>query len=375
MNKQYFFLIANLIPFVAHATSLNDEEHAARIKQLQSLSLEELMEIPMVSVATGLKQSSSDAPAVTTVITDKDIQAIGATNLSEVLETVPGFHVSRNSDGYFAIYTVRGIYTGQYNPELSILVNSIPISIGYTGGHPVFSGEFPLQNVKRIEIIRGPGSAVYGADAFAGVVNIITKTAKDIDGVEIGARTGSFKSNAAWFQQSEKLGENDIALSVEIKDTDGDKSIIKEDLITQIARFYQQPPSSFAPSSVSRSEQGIDTRLDISNENWQWRNAAQLRRNLGNGVGILKTLDPIGRYVSNILSSDLTYQNKTLIKNWEFSAQMSGYYYSFEVENFLMFLPAGAYGEGSLPYLAKYGVTEMQGHLNLNAFYKGFENH
>jgi iron complex outermembrane receptor protein len=367
--------MANVIPFLAHATSLSDEEqHAARIKQLQSLSLEELMEIPIVSVATGLKQNISDAPAVTTVITDKDIQALGATNLSEVLETVPGFQVSHHTNGYMPKYTVRGIYAGQYSPEIAFLVNGTSISTVYLGGFPFYANDGSLQNVKRIEIIRGPGSAVYGADAFAGVVNIITKTAKDIDGVEVGARTGSFKTNSVWFQQGEKIGKNEIALSVELKDTDGDKSIIQEDMATQMDRLFQQSKNSYAPDSVKRGKQNVDARLDVSNENWQWRSAVQMGRKVEMGAGLGTAIDPIGTMKGNVLSSDLNYHN-TFAKDWEFKAQASVYYYDMETENFLHALPANFYGKDTPATLAKIGVKEIQDRLNLDVFYNGFNNH
>lgn len=345
------------------------------IKKLQLLSLEELMEIPVVSVATGMQQNASDAPAVTTVITSKDIQAMGATNLSDILATVPGFHVSRNGVGYFPIYTVRGIYTGQYNPEVAFLVNNIPISTGYTGGHPIFMGEFPLQNIEKIEIIRGPGSAVYGADAFSAVVNLITKTAKDIDGIQIGARIGSFNTKETWLQQGEKIGDYNVALSVELKESNGDKSIIEEDLATQMDRLFRQTKHSNAPSGVSRGEQNLDTRLDVSNENWQWKSGAQLRRKLGTGVGLRNSLDPNGAMEGKVLSSDLTYHNKNIAKEWEFTAQASVYHYDIESEDFLMFVPKGFFSHESDPVMVKLGVAETQGRLSTDAFYKGFKNH
>ena len=60
--------------------------------------------------------------------------------------------------------------------------------------------------IDRVEIIRGPGSALYGSDAFSGVINIITKGPGEVPGTEIGARTGSYKSRDAWLQHGGKLG-------------------------------------------------------------------------------------------------------------------------------------------------------------------------
>ncbi len=128
-----------------------------------------------VTIATGTKQPIARAPSVATVITAEDIAAIGAADIDEVLETVPGLHVSRSPIGYNPIYTIRGIDT-QYNPEVLMLVNGIPITGAYVGNRSQIWAGMPVENIARIEVIRGPGSALYGADAFAGVINIITKT-------------------------------------------------------------------------------------------------------------------------------------------------------------------------------------------------------
>src|SRR3970282_565838 len=80
-----------------------------------------------VSIASGSRQPIARAPSVATVVTAVDIEAIGATDLDEVLETVPGLHVSRSPIGYNPIYTIRGSST-QYNPQVLMLVNGIPIT-------------------------------------------------------------------------------------------------------------------------------------------------------------------------------------------------------------------------------------------------------
>jgi len=131
--------------------------------------------------------------AVATVITARDIEAMGATDLDQALESVPGLHVSMSNVALNPIYEFRGIAT-KNNPEVLMLVNGIPITNVLWGERGQIWGGMPLENVARIEVIRGPGSALYGADAFSGVINIITKTAADIKGTEYGLRAGSFNS-------------------------------------------------------------------------------------------------------------------------------------------------------------------------------------
>ena len=153
-----------------------------------------------ISLVTGSKQPLRRAPAVATVITADDIAASGATDLDEVLETVPGLHVSRSTIVNQPIYVMRGIYSNPTNPQILLLQNGVPMTSLYSGDKGNVWGGLPLENLARIEIIRGPGSALYGADAYAGVINLITKTAAEVHGTELGARAGSFNSQDAWVQ-------------------------------------------------------------------------------------------------------------------------------------------------------------------------------
>jgi iron complex outermembrane receptor protein len=129
-----------------------------------------------VSIATGSSQPLHRAPSVASVITAEDIAAMGAKNLDEVMEAVPGVHVSRAAFLYVSTYTLRGIYGNPTNPQVLMLQNGIPTNSLHRGDKGQSIGAPSLENIARIEIIRGPGSALYGADAFSGVINIITAT-------------------------------------------------------------------------------------------------------------------------------------------------------------------------------------------------------
>ncbi|PWB57981.1 MAG: TonB-dependent receptor, partial [Nitrosomonadales bacterium] len=107
-----------------------------------------------VSIASGARQPVARAPSVATVVTAEDIAAIGAADLDEVLETVPGLHVSRSPIGYNPIYTIRGIST-QYNPQVLMLVNGIPVTSVFAGNRSQIWGGMPVENIARIEVIRG----------------------------------------------------------------------------------------------------------------------------------------------------------------------------------------------------------------------------
>ncbi|MCP4711131.1 MAG: TonB-dependent receptor plug domain-containing protein [Planctomycetes bacterium] len=110
---------------------------------------------------------------------------MSATTLDEVLETVPGLHVSRNPVSYsLNQYSVRGIHTGT-SPEVLLLINGVSTTNVY-GGYRPQDFVLPVANISRIEVIRGPGSAVFGADAFAGTINVITKDSHELLGYTVG---------------------------------------------------------------------------------------------------------------------------------------------------------------------------------------------
>src|SRR5450759_2515995 len=159
---------------------------------------------------------------------DKYFATIAAADLDEVLETVPGLHVARSPLGYNPIYTIRGIST-QYNPQVLMLVNGIPITGVTFGDRSIIWGGMPVENIARIEVIRGPGSALYGADAFSGVINIITKTAADINSTQAGLRAGSGNSRDAGGQHGGAWGSFDAAAYLRVGHTDGQHQIIAAD--------------------------------------------------------------------------------------------------------------------------------------------------
>ena len=217
-----------------------------------------------VSIATGSQQAIARAPAVATVITAHDIKAMGATDLDQVLESVPGLHVSVSSLAANPIYSFRGIHTG-YNPQVLMLVNGIPITSVFLGNRSLAWGGMPLENVARIEVIRGPGSTLYGADAVSGVINVITKTAADIQGTEFGVRAGSFNSRDAWIQHGGELGPLEAALYLRVGHTDGQKGEIRQDFQSSLDKLFHTS-ASLAPQPINAVRNALDARADLSFE-------------------------------------------------------------------------------------------------------------
>ncbi len=169
-------------------------EAEADLQQLKSLSLEQIMqiEIPTVSGASKHEQKSTEAPSAVTVVTREEIQAYGHRTLAEVLRSVRDLYVGYDRNyGYLG---VRGFNRpGDFGGRVLLLVD------GHRVNEPVFSGagvvtDFPIDVdlIERVEVIRGPGSALYGNNAFFAVVNVVTRSAESTGGLEASAEAGSY---------------------------------------------------------------------------------------------------------------------------------------------------------------------------------------
>lgn len=379
--------LSAVLPLTASA-SVDDESVMAN---LMALNFEQLGEVKVelddvfdvfdglikgrkVKVATGETQDASKAPSVTTVITAQDIEAMGARDLDEVLETVPGLHVARSNIFNGPIYTIRGLYS-DFNPETLVLVNGIPITDLRTGNRSLTWGGMPLNAVARIEVIRGPGSAVFGADAFAGVINIITKAKQDIEGTETGIRAGSFDSYEGWMLHGDNYGGFDVALSLEYQATGGHQEILQEDAQTQFDKAFGTK-ASLAPGPVDMERDISLLRVDMAKGNWRLRTGYHGVRNLGNGAGLAQALDHSGHWASDRINADLTYHNPRLTRYWDVTAQASYFYNNQEPEGNQLIYPPGAFG-GAYPdgFIGNPGYEEEQSRFDLFGFYSGLQGH
>ncbi len=327
----------------------------------------------MISIATGSLQPITRAPAVATVITARDIAAMGVTDLDQALESVPGLHVSMSNVAMQPIYEFRGIAT-KNNPEVLMLVNGIPITSVLWGNRGEVWGGMPLENVARIEVIRGPGSALYGADAFSGVINVITKTSADIKGTEYGLRAGSFNSRDAWAQYGGKLGAFDAAFYLGAGKTDGQKGIMQNDAQSAWDGIFTTN-ASLAPGPVNDYRKGIDARADLSHEAWRLR-AGYQNREVGVGTGVAGSLDPNGRGHASRLNLDMSYEKANWAPNWDLSG-IAGYYDIKENgDPPYMLFPPGAFG-GAFPngMIGNPGHSERHTNANVSAFYTRFDQH
>lgn len=340
-----------------------------------------------ISIATGQRQHISKAPAVASVITAEEIRAMGATDLNEILETVPGLHVSVDAGDYNPIFLIRGIYS-RYNPQVLILINDIPITNVFLGNRSQVWGGMPVESIARIEVIRGPGSAVYGADAYSGVINIITKTSATIKGTETGVRAGSFDTYQAWYLHSGRLGDWNLAVAMELGTTEGQKETVDADVQTFFDSIFATS-ASLAPGPVNVGADSADFRFDLSREKWRLRFGYQGRRDVETGAGVAQALDPAGKADSDRINADVTFHDAEIAENWDLTLQASVFDTSAE-SDLVLFPPGTVLPIGSDGNIGTAGggivafpdglhgnpnVYEQHLRLGADAFFHGFENH
>ncbi|MEH6627006.1 MAG: TonB-dependent receptor [Motiliproteus sp.] len=292
----------------------------------------------LVSIATGTVTPLNKAPSVASVITRKQIEQMGATHLDEVLERVPGLHVMPSSLSRMdPTYSVRGIQTG-FNPQIMVLLNGAEFKNTFNGGLP-YTFRMPVSNIKRIEVIRGPGSAVYGADAFSGVINIITNNADDNAAGELGLRSGSFGSRDLWFRKGYRQDDFSISFAFEHQLSDGDNSrIVDADLQTIFDGMFATSASQ-APGAVSTGYEVTNLHLDLGYNSWNLETWYWQQSNAGVGSGGANALDNSGYQDVDQLRVKLGFDDQ-LTPQWSLKANLS--YLNSDSDSFFVLFPSGA---------------------------------
>ncbi len=172
---------------------------------LKKLSLEDLMRMEVTSVS---RQESTvgQSPAAIFVVTPEMIRRSGATNFPELLRMVPGLEVGHIDSSKWGV-AARGFNT-RFANQLLVQVDGRTVYTPINGGVYWDTVDYPLDDIDRIEVIRGPGGSVWGANAVNGIINIITKSAKETQGVSWTAGGGTEERAFTSFRFGGAVGDN-----------------------------------------------------------------------------------------------------------------------------------------------------------------------
>ncbi|NWF39824.1 TonB-dependent receptor [Mariprofundus sp. NF] len=228
MARSHLILITMLFGWLLMpSASAAEFEGANQINDDLSLLFEE---DELFISATQSARTLGKAPAIATVITDHQLENMGARNIFDALVTVPGFGYSYlNTISTESDIEVRGIKSRM--DKVLLMIDGHRINNPFQGSFSHLFDEFPIEQIKRIEVIRGPGSALYGANAFVGVINIIMKKPGDFKGVKLKAGGGNNSRRHGNLLLGQGDADGGVVASYDRLDTDGSRQFVASDAL------------------------------------------------------------------------------------------------------------------------------------------------
>lgn len=238
--------------------------------------------------ATKRATSLRKAPAIATVITAEEIRNMGARTLLDVLKMVPGLGISINEFGTYMI-EVRGIRTS-LSEKVLVMIDGHPLNRNINGSALVYNvaDMLPVENIRQVEVVRGPGSALYGTSAFVATINVITRDADEIDGLEAKGGGGSFDTYKANLVGGKAIGDKlTVSGIVDHYRTRGPKLTVGADALTGT-------PFSRAPGTPDLSMRQSDAFLKVAYGDLSFRGSYQTLQE-GVFIGLASALTDTNR--------------------------------------------------------------------------------
>jgi iron complex outermembrane recepter protein len=174
------------------------------ISALKKLSVEQLTDVEVTSVSRATERLGGAAAAVT-VVTNEDIRRAGATSVPEALRFVPGLHVARQTSSTWAVSS-RG-FSSVLSEKLLVLSDTRSVYTPLVSGVFWDAQNYLLQDIDRIEVIRGPGATLWGSNAVNGVISITTKSARDTQGLYVESGAGTEQRGTVATRYGGRIGE------------------------------------------------------------------------------------------------------------------------------------------------------------------------
>ena len=318
ISRKLLISLTTLLILESFPLFANDKDN---LDYLFELSLENLLDIEIV-VSTKSNKSLTDSPSTLSVFTENEINKLGIHTLNELLNLVPGFQVY--SDGVYSdggAVTARGRSSSSSNFEILMLMDGQRLNDGRSGGASTTNPNIALENIARVEIIRGPGSAIYGSNAFTGVINLITKT----DSNSVNVTIGQYGAISASLNYAKTIEKGTFSAFVKSYEQDG------EDLnIGTVAN----------PAFSNKTNSGTEFYAKYSGDTFNLRARYMIR-------------DVEGFYVLGLIDDDFNrreasqyYINGDFSWSLEehFSAKVGASYLNNSVLGAITLMPAGTFG-------------------------------
>ena len=210
-----------IISIILIALSAQVAAGDSNVEDLTDLSIEELLNVEVIS-ASRLGQKANRSPSSVSVLTAKDIRTFGWRTLSEALNGIRGLFTS--NDRNYSYLGIRGfLHPNDYNSRVLFMIDGQRMNENiYDGGYMAQEFMLDMDLVERIEFIPGSGSSIYGANAFLGLINVVTKTGHAVNGTQLAGEAGSFDTYKGRVSYGKKLANGtDILASASHYDSGG----------------------------------------------------------------------------------------------------------------------------------------------------------
>ncbi|MDH5256782.1 MAG: TonB-dependent receptor [Gammaproteobacteria bacterium] len=383
--KSFLHLAMATVITTAPLISANEQtDTAAKMSTeiSQDLLFDDLLhELEQVTeIATHTRLNVDYVPGMVTVLHGPDLLRRGIHSFIEALQTVPGVEISVSDEGQSS-YIMRGIGKSFSSGKIKMLVNGRAMNAALSAASTIST--IPVQLIERIEVIRGPGSAIYGEYAFAGVVNVITR--KDTHLFYGGTNSNKHILGATWSNQATNESLK-YALSMSAHDNAGKQVKVGADYLkTSADPLFQNISNS--PGYSNEAEQIYTSILQLSYKDFQW-DSSLVYQKVGDYFGYQNALPPKVEPLRKIVtaSSDIDRRFK-FTESLSGVASAGGRFYSlrgalhhFLPDNFPDFTTLDT-GTGGVSNTFENGVlgtpnyTEYEAHGNIEFEYSGINSH
>ncbi|MBI5554363.1 MAG: TonB-dependent receptor [Elusimicrobia bacterium] len=319
-----------------------------------------LLEQDLVVTATKFKQKLSEAPAIMSVITADEIEQMSARDVMDVLKRIPGLNI------YIARYgqrrvVVRGIELTDGSEKVKVLLDGHSINEPFFGSAMTLHDDLVVENIKRIEVIRGPGSALYGANAFVAVINIITKDAADVDGIKTGINTGRFKTRAGSVLYGKTHNDLEVSGYAQYYKTDGPRLLLEQDLAGKLKGFGL-PFETLTPGDTNLWKEKTDLNLKIKHSSGLTFNSKYTHRRRADYIGLVWSLGKDSDMNLQQMFAELGYVHSLLDNKLSMEYKLAADLFTEDV--LFDVFPQGTFG---LPESYKYGTITKDSIYELSA--------
>jgi iron complex outermembrane receptor protein len=325
-------IVLNLTPTFSEEASMSSEGAESIQEEIRWLQAEAI-----ITIATRHEIATSKAPGIITVITAEEIKNLGYRTFSEILRTVPGFEILKTGDYGTVIPAVRGVESAN---KVRVMFNGHLVNNPYLGDAFTNFDDFPVENIKRIEAIRGPGSAMYGENAFLAVINIITKDAEDIDGVRVSSGYGRFDTREGNIVFGNTRWNVGVSGMFHYRETNGYDGTVESDSVTTIDKalvLLGFPAASQTPGRVEDWRREFDLNLKMTYKDF-YVEGLYINKNRGGFAGIQNALTDETDVENNYVFVEVGYK-KPFGEKFTFKPRL--YYDQFDDNYYTESFPEG----------------------------------